>query len=171
VRAVSRGNSLGEAEIEDLHRPLRGHHDVRRFQITVNDRLRMCRLESFGDLFEDLQRVVNLSRSAKTAFRQRLAAHQLHDQVAGVGRAFEAVNHGDIRVTQGGEQPRLTLEAGETFRMLGDFSRQHFDCNFPTERAVQGPIDLAHPAGAQQIDDFVRSQIRPAGKSHERSGL
>jgi len=43
---------------------------------------------------------------------------------------------------------------------------QHFDRHVAAEPRVACPIDLAHAAGAERADDFVRAELRAAVESH-----
>src|SRR5688572_241249 len=133
----------------------------------MNDGLTVRRLESFGDLFEDGQRFLERNNAAAAAFGERFTLHQLHHQVTTAGRSLETMDDGDVRMAQGREQPRLALEASQAFRVVSDRFGQDLDCHFAAERAVERAVHLAHTAGAQRSDDFVRADTGPGGERHE----
>ena len=64
-------------------------------------------------------------------------------------RALEAVDVGDVRVVERGEQLRLALEAGEALRVGGEGRGQDLDRDLAPELRVGGAIDLAHAAFAE----------------------
>ena len=50
---------------------------------------------------------------------------------------------------------RFALESGETIFVLRELRRKQLDRHFPPELGVFCAIDLAHPALADLVDDFV----------------
>ena len=61
---------------------------------------------------------------------------------------FEAVDGGDVRMIQRGEDFRFALEPGEPLGIGRDRVGQDLDRDVPLQPRVGGAIDLAHPAGA-----------------------
>ena len=61
----------------------------------------------------------------------------------------------DVRVIQGGEDFRLTLESGEPIGITGDRLGQHLDGDGTFQIRVDGPIHLSHAADADEGHDFV----------------
>ena len=50
---------------------------------------------------------------------------------------------------------------------VGDaIGRQHLQRDQPVQPVVAGPIDLAHPADAQQVDDPIRSEVSARLERH-----
>ena len=74
---------------------------------------------------------------------------------------FDAVDRRDVRVIQGREDARLTLEPREAVRIHGKDHWQNLDRHLTSELRIPGAIDLAHPPGAQLGGDLVRSQALP----------
>jgi hypothetical protein len=48
--AIDGGHDLGETEVEQLCRPVRRDHHIRRFQVAMEEAMRVCFYESAGDL-------------------------------------------------------------------------------------------------------------------------
>jgi len=71
---------FGEPEIEDLDRPVWPELDVGRFEITVDDALLVRRLESFGDLERDGDRLGAGDRAARDSLGEILAFDEFHDE-------------------------------------------------------------------------------------------
>jgi hypothetical protein len=61
-------------------------------------------------------------------------------------------------MVQGGRRLRLALEMIEPSMVCRDFVRKHFDRQLPQELRVTGAVDLAHAAGADPGNDFVRTE-------------
>ena len=57
--ARRRCRRLGEAEVEDLHRAVGAHFDVRGLEIAMDEPLLVCGFERLGNLFRDRQRLVD----------------------------------------------------------------------------------------------------------------
>ena len=72
-----------QPEIEHLDRAVRPHLDVRRFQIPVDDALRVRGCEGLGDLGGVAQRLLQGQRTSLQRVGQRFAIDQLHHQIVG----------------------------------------------------------------------------------------
>ena len=64
----------------------------------------------------------------------------------------------DIGMVQCGEHFRLTLESGESLRIVGDRLGEHLDGDDSFQVRVHRSIDLAHAAGTEQGDDLIRTK-------------
>src|SRR6266849_4805237 len=69
---------LGETEVEDLGLAARVDEDVRRLDVTVNDSLRVRRLERVRELNADIEQVRDVEGAAADPLRERLPFQQLH---------------------------------------------------------------------------------------------
>jgi hypothetical protein len=68
----------------------------------------------------------------------------------------------DVRVVQRGDGARLALEARHPAGVLGARGGQHLHRHVALEPAIEGRVDLAHAAGAEQRSDFIGSE--PGGR-------
>ncbi len=79
---------------------------------------------------------------------------------ASVGPSTRAVNVGDIRMVERRQHLRLAAETGETVGIVRDGREQNLDRDLAVQFRIARAIDLAHAAGAQRRDDFVRPEAR-----------
>ena len=161
---------LGEAEVQDLHRPVRPNLDVGRFQVAVNDPLLVRCLERLGDLRRDGQCVLERDRAAPQSLRQILAFDQLHDEGVHITGFFKAVDVSDVRMVQRREGLGFARETCEPFGVVREAIRQNLDRHVAIEVGVPRAIDLAHAAGADQRDDFIRAEASSGRQRHDVPG-
>ena len=81
-------------------------------------------------------------------------------------RLLEAVDVRDVRMVQGGEDFGFALESGQALGVGADGLGQDLDGDLALEVGVGGAIDLAHSAGAEGGDDFIRAEARAGSQSH-----
>ena len=159
-RVVISAPGLGEAEVEDLDLALRGQLDVRGLEVAVHDALLVGLLQRVGDLAGDRDRLVDGNRAALQALREILALDQLHgDEVdrspTVEARALEAVEVGDVRMVERGEEPAFALEPGESLGIRRESLGQELERDLAAELRVGGAVDLAHPTGPEGRGDPV----------------
>ena len=82
--------------------------------------------------------------------RQILTLDQFHDQRPDAAVVFEAVDVRDVRVVQRRQRLGFAGEPRQPFGVAGEEIGQHLDRDIAVERRVARPIDLAHPAGAEE---------------------
>lgn len=83
LRSLERllGHQLGQAEIEDLHETVLGHHEVFRFEIPVNDSGGMGFGQTLGDLGGELEELAPGNRPLDEQVAQRSPFGELHGDV------------------------------------------------------------------------------------------
>ncbi len=145
----------GQAEIEDLDLQINAKHDVGRLEVAVDDALVVGCFEPHGDLTPDLQGVADRQRARLDALGEVLALGQFHDQAVPAFGGLETVDAGDIRVLQLREGAGFAFEPRESFRILGERGGQDFHGHVPAQLGVVGAVNLAHPSGADAIDDGI----------------
>ena len=106
-------DGLGQSEIQHLDGAAVGRLDVGWLQIPMNDALRVRRLECFGCLARDRQRVVQRQRPLTNAIGERCPVDELEDERDDVFAFFERVDGGDVRMIQRRKDLRLALEASD----------------------------------------------------------
>ena len=107
---------LREPEVQHLHGAVGADLDVRGFQIAMNDPLLVCGLERVRDLLRDRQRLVERNRAACDALRQVVALDEFHHERGDAPAFFEAVDAGNVRMIQRGEDFGFTLKTRERDR-------------------------------------------------------
>ena len=88
--------------------------------------------------------------TARNPLPQRLPLEQLGDQVGGAVRAPDVEDGEDVGVGNGGGGPGLDLEPPHPLGVLREVRRQHLDRDLAPELGIEGPVNLTHPACAQQ---------------------
>ena len=147
-----RDSGFGQAEVEDLDVAGGGEFDVGGFQVAVDDALFVGSIEGFGDLPGDLDGGVGVEL-ADLVFERR-ALHQLHDD----GVAFQAVDLGNARMVERGQDAGFAFEAGHEIGVKGERFGEHFDGDVAAEFGVVGAVDFAHAAFAEKAEDGVRAE-------------
>ena len=85
----------------------------------MNDPLLVRRFERVGDLLRHRQRLIEWNGALRDAVGQRRTLDELHHQRRRVGGVFQAVDRGDVRMVERGEDFRLALEARQPIRIGG----------------------------------------------------
>ena len=161
---------LGEAEVEHLHLAVRADLHVRGLEVAVDDPLLVGGLERLGDLLRDRHGLVERDAAAGDALREVLPLGQLEDEERLAALVLEAVEVGDRRVVERGQQLRLALEAGEPVGVGGEGRWQELDRHVAAELRVGRAVHLAHAPRAEGGDDRVRPETLAGGQAHARRG-
>ena len=118
------------------------------------------RLERFGELPRDAERLGDRDRPLGDAFLERGALDELHDDRAGVAALFEAIDVRDERMIQRREHARFAFEPRQPVRIVDDRLGQDLDRDVALEAAVARAIDDAHTARTERADDLVGAEAR-----------
>ena len=170
-RTVIRGGRkcLGESEVQHLDDPIRRDLDVRGFQIAMDDPLLVCRFEGFGDLARDGERVIDRHAATRDPIREGVPLDELENERVGVAAVLKAVDRADVRMVERSEHLRLALEPRETIRILCERVREDLQRDLAVQLRIARAIHLAHAAGADGGEDFVRAEAS-AGLNGQLSG-
>jgi hypothetical protein len=147
--------AAGEAEVQHLDLARGRELDVPGLEVAVNDARLVGGLERARDLPADLERLVDRQGAAPQALGQGLALDELEHEEAAAVRFLEPVDPGDVRVGEGGEQPRLALEAREAFGIGRKRIGQHLDRHRASEARVFAAVDDTHAAAADFAFDGI----------------
>jgi hypothetical protein len=142
---------LGEAEVQDLDRAVRGDPDVGRLQISMNDALLVRRLDPVDQLTDDREHRVEPQRPGG-----RLAFDELEHEVI---RA-DVVEVADVRMVQSRNEARLAREP------VRELDRGDFDGDVALETRIAGSIHLSHAAGPDETGHFIRAEMRAGCERH-----
>ena len=126
------------------------------------------RLERFGELPGNLERLGDRDRSLGDALLEGRSLDELHDDRARAAALFEAVDVRDERMIQRREHPRLALEARQAIGIVDDRLGQDLDGDVAVEPGVARAIDLAHPTGADEPEDLERAEAAAFVEGHRR---
>jgi hypothetical protein len=136
----------------------------------VNDPVLVSGFEGFGDLFQDWQRFFDRYLALRNPIGERGALNQLEDESRQPGRLFETVDVADVLVIQCGEALGFSLKAGDALSVRGKRIGEDLDCDIPIQLRIPRAIHLAHAAGADERDDFIRAESGASHQRHELSG-
>jgi hypothetical protein len=126
----------------------------------VDDALVVGFRDGLGDLFRDLECLVERNRSPRETLLEVLALDQLEGEEGLPVRFLEPIDGGDVRVVEGREEVGFAPEAPQALGVLHHFGRQHLDRDLATQVGVGRPVHLSHPAGAEgRGDPVVRQRL------------
>jgi hypothetical protein len=79
---------------------------------------------------------------------------------------LEAINGGDVRMIQRGEEVCFALKPGNPVRIVDEAVRDHLEGDVTIESRITRSVHLAHPAGPDGGDDLVGAEARAGGERH-----
>ena len=123
-------------------------------------------LERVGNLDGDLQRLVERQRALRQASASVSPSRYSMTRNAVPSLLADVVEGADVRMVELRDRPRLALEALAELRIGRERVGQDLDRDGAIEARVAGPVDLAHAAGAEGGEDFVRAEAGAGGKGH-----
>ena len=129
------------------------------FEIAMDDAGRVRRGERAGHLDAVAERLIERQPAAREPARERLALEELHDQEVGAVLLADVEERADVRVTEARDDARLTRQALPRGQILRAAGRQDLDRDSAIEPGIEGFVDLAHAAGADQREDFVGTEL------------
>jgi hypothetical protein len=135
------GRQLRQAEVEHLRVAVCGDRDARGLQIAVDDPFRMRCFQRFSDLMCDRQCFVDRDGSLGDAIGQRRSFDQLQYERLNAVRFVEAVDRRDVRMIEGRENLRFTLEAGKPVEGKG--LGEDLQGDVASQLRIAGTIDFA----------------------------
>ncbi len=113
--------------------------------------------ERHGDVEQSFQR---------NAFRyhhggQRFALDELHRQKVQPVVLLDGKDRDDVRMIEGCNGLSLALETLQSFRVGCRGLGKSLQCHAAMKFRVESEIDLAHPAGAEQLEDAIGTDCGP----------
>ncbi len=148
-----------QTEIQDLGAAVDGNHEVLGLQIAMNDTDFVGPRQSVGNLCRDGDCLTEWNGPRLEQRPHGLATNQFHGDEVRVVHATELVNGDDVRVIERGRGTGFQLKAGQGFRLrMAIVQRDCLDGHFTAQARVPGAINLAHAAGAELFEDFVRAE-------------
>ena len=155
-------HGLGDPEVGELHLPGGRDEDVARLDVPVHQADGVRGVEGAAGLFEHVEGVPHRQRAlAGQHVGQRLAHHQLHDQVGqraaggGVVDLAVVVDRGDPGVGDACGDLGLGPEPFDELGVGGELGLEHLDRHVPVQDGVVGLPDLTHPAGGDEAQQAV----------------
>src|SRR6266436_6802528 len=159
---------LRQTEIENLRLTSIRDEDVRGLDVPMDDALRMCRVESVGNLDAQIEHRFDLQRLASDPVPECLAFQQLHgDEGSPIG-LINLVDRADVRVVQRGSSLGFPLETAESLRIVGKFFRKELQGDVATELEVFCFVDHTHSATPNLAEYAVMGNRLPNGLGGRR---
>ena len=129
----------------------------------MDDALRMCRVESIGDLDAQIEHRFDLQRLASDPVPERLPLQQFHgDEGSPIG-LVNLVDRADVRVVQRGCSLGFPLETAESLCVVGEFVGKELQGDVATELQVFRLVHHAHAPAADLAEDAVMGNRLPHG--------
>jgi hypothetical protein len=157
---------LGQAEVEHLHRAVLAYLDVGRLQVAVDDPLLVRRLERFGHLPGDRQRLLDRDRSLADPVGERRPFDQFHHERGHARALLQPVDGGDVGVVQRGQRARLPVEPRQSILILCHRLRQDLDGHGAAQVGVGGAVHLTHATDTDLRGNLVRTDSGTRGQRH-----
>ena len=154
---------FGQPEIENLRLTSIRDEDVRGLDVPMDDALRMCRVESVGNLDAQIEHRFDLQRLASDPVPECLPLQQFHgDEGSPIG-LVNLVDRADVRVVQRGRSLGLPLETAEGLCVVGEFVGKELQGDVATELQVFCLVHHAHAPTADLAEDAVMRNRLPHG--------
>ena len=150
VRLFRRAAQLGESEIQNFDPPGPGDEQVLWLEVAMDNSLVVGGCQALKDLERVFGRLAHREQPAVHALAQGHSLQQLRDHE---GRPLVRPHVEDRQNVGMVEDPggaRFQLEPVNAFGVVRELGRENLDRHLAAEAAIEGAIDLAHPAGAKQ---------------------
>ena len=95
-----------------------------------------------------------------------LSFEVLHDEKVDAVLVSDVVEGADVRMLERGDGPRFALEPLTEIGVGGERRGQDFDGDEAIEPDVARLVDLAHAAGPQRAQDFIRTEANTGSQTH-----
>ncbi len=97
-----------------------GNENIGRFDVAMNDALRMSGIEAIGDFDAEIEKNLHVQRTAHDQVLQGPAIKIFHGDKGFAGFVADVVNRANARVVQRGCGLRFALESREDLRVACD---------------------------------------------------
>ena len=160
-----------EPEVENLRASVARDEDVLRLQIAMDDALVMRRGHARRHLRREIAGTLPGELPARQQRAQRLAFEQLRHHVGDVAIEADIEDRDDARMIERRGGLRFLREPRDAIRHARELGRQHLDGDLAMQPRIASAVDLAHGAGANAIDDLVRTEPSAGKQSHRANSI
>jgi len=157
------GRRFRQPEIQNLGVAALGNKNIRRLDVAVDDALRMCGVQSVGNLNGQVEQDIGLDRPARNAMLQRHAVEELHGDERVAVLVINLVDGADVGMIQRRGRLGLALKTGERLLVFGNLIGEELESHKPAELHILGLVHHAHAAAAELLDDAV---VRDGALNH-----
>ncbi len=146
---------LRKTEVEDFDPTFVGQHDIGRFEISMRDPALVRGGDRIGEWDGDVEERAEGEARFRQPLSERAPSYELHrDEVQAVG-FFDGMHRHDVGVIERRDGFGFPRKSDATRGVNGQLRRQDFQGDLTIESGVFRQIDLAHPTGANRLDDPV----------------
>ena len=143
------------AEISYLRLAPGIEHDICRLDVAVDDILPVRFGEPCGNLHGDVDRLLEGQRAIGDLFPEALAFYILHRDERLSVLLVDLEDRTDIRMIESGGRLRLADEAFPGLLVTGELPGKKLERYGAAQLRILRPVDDAHPAPAELLDDPV----------------
>ena len=161
-----------QPEVENLRLTSIGDEDICGLDVAMDDALRVCRVESVGDLNTQIKHRFDLQRLTSDSMPERLTLQQFHgDEGSPVG-FVNLIDGADVGVVQRGRGLGLPLKTAEGLSVFGELVGKELQGDVAAELQVFRLVHNTHPAAAQLLyNAIVRDGLADHAEDAWFSGL
>src|SRR5262245_47075734 len=132
----------------------------------MDDALFMPGTKRFRDLTGDSQGLVQRDWPSCEMIRESCALDEFEHQCANPVGLLNPVDARDVRMVEGREEFGLALESDDAIPVRRNRVREGLQRNVTLEAGVPRPIDLPHPAFAEEGNHFERTEPAAGNERH-----
>ena len=115
----------------------------------MHDSVLVRRFQCFRDLPRERQRAVEWNRAVREPVREGRSIDQLEHERLNPVRMLHAVDRGDVRVIERGQNLRLSIETHHVVAIVDHVLRHDFEGDIALQSRVAGTVDIAHGPRAE----------------------
>ena len=153
--------SLGQAEVGDLGDAVRGHEDVGRLQVAVEDAVLVGEVHRPRQAGAEQRGLARRQGLAAQLAVERSAVDEFEREERQPILFADVVDLDDVRMLEGGDRLGLDVEAGQLMGAGMGARQDHLEGHEPVEPALACLVHDAHAAPAELAEDPVAGDGRP----------
>ena len=115
--------------------------------------------ERVGDLTRGDECLLNWHRARRETLDDGLAFDELEHEAADAVGLLQSVDRANVRMVQRRQHPRLAFEARKPIRVRQEVVGHDLDGDIAAQLRVVGTIHVAHSTGAEERENFVRTDL------------
>src|SRR5262249_21924840 len=146
---------LRKSKVQDFGLLTRSHENVGRLDVTMNNPLRVCRVESVGNLCAQFEHRLYVEWLSKYSGSERLSLKQLHGDERLTFVLAEVINRTNVGMIERGGSSCLTLKALQSLGIFGQRFREELQSYTPPQTQILSFINHTHPAATKFADYAV----------------
>ena len=152
------GGRLGDTEIRHLYISGGRHHDILRFDVSVDDSAHVRHLQRLRDLDGDLHHFLRAQHiPAFNVFLQGNAIDVFHDNIVTADLMPQVIDSHNIGMGQAAGRQGFLFKFIQNGLVQGKFLLQNLNCHQAAQFIISGFIDDGHTAGSYFFQDLISS--------------